>query len=259
MHTPPGYVGSDYLRLLESQLIEMKRKSYALMQIEQGHTVLDVGCGPGTDTIHLAHLVGQSGRVVGLDYDNEMIAKANQRALEEGVHGWVKHEQGDATSLLFSNATFDSCRSERLFQHLIYPERALFEMARVTKSNGWVAVLDTDWGTLSINSSDAELERRIVQATNEICFNNGFSGRRLLRLFRLQGLTDISIETLPYQVTDYSLGREVLVLERREAEVLSAGVVSQEELNRWHSDLDQMDREKSFFASLNLVLIAGRV
>lgn len=258
MNTPTGYVNSNYLRLLEDQLIEMKRKSYAHMNIEQGHAVLDVGCGPGTDTIHLAHLVGQSGEVVGIDYDPEMLAHANQRALEDGVSGWVRHQQGNATKLPFDDGQFDSCRSERLFQHLLFPERALFEMARVTKPGGYVVVLDTDWGTLSINSSLPEIERRLIQFSNEHCLNNAYSGRRLAQLFRWQGLEDVSVEVLPYQITDYELAREAIVLDRRETEALEAHVVTQDELDHWHDDLNELDRTSSFFASLNLVLVAGR-
>ena len=259
MNATTGYVGSDYLGLLEGQLMEMKRKSYARMQIQQGHTVLDVGCGPGTDTIHLAHLVGQSGEVVGLDYDDEMIASANQRAYQEGVSGWARHQQGNATSLPFNDAAFDSCRSERVFQHLLFPERVLFEMARVTKPNGWVVVLDTDWGTLSINSSMSDIEHRIVQFSNENCINNGYSGRRLPQLFRSQGLKNISVEVMPYPITNYALCREVIVLDRRENEALAAGVVTEAELNRWHEDLEELEHEESFFASFNLVLVAGRI
>lgn len=259
MNATAGYVGSDYLRLLEDQLIEMKRKSYTLMQIEQGHKVLDVGCGPGTDTIHLAYLVGSSGKVGGLDYDDEMIASANQRALEEGVSGWVKHQQGNATSLPFNDATFDSCRSERVFQHLLFPERVLFEMARVTKPNGWVVVLDTDWGTLSINSSMSDIEHRIVQFSNENCINNGYSGRRLSQLFRSQGLNNLSIEVLPYQTTNYALCREVILLDRRENEAIAAGIIAQDELECWRDNLEQLDHEESFFASFSLILVAGRV
>lgn len=259
MSIPKGYVGSEYLQLLEEQMMDFKRRSYARMNIQSGASVLDVGCGPGSDTIHLAQLVGTAGEVVGVDYDEDMVAQANQRALAAGLVDWVKHEQGNATSLLFPEARFDSSRSERLFQHLICPERALSEMARVTKPNGWVVVLDTDWGTLSINSSLSDIERRIVQYSNENCLNNGYSGRRLAQLFRWQGFRDISIEVFVYPITDYALGREVIVLDHRETEALAAGVITPDELNRWHEDLEQLEREESFLVCFNLVLAAGRV
>lgn len=259
MSIPKGYVDSEYLQLLETQMMGFKRKSYECMNIKFGDSVLDVGCGPGSDTIHLAKLVDRTGEVVGIDYDADMVALANQRALACGLGNLVKHKQGEATSLPFNDAYFDSSRSERLFQHLFYPEHALFEMARVTKPNGWVVVMDTDWGTLSINSSLPEIERRIIQFSNEHCLNNGYSGRRLAQLFHRYSLKDIFIETLPYQITNHALARKIFVLDKRESESLAAGVITKDELNRWNQDLDQLQQTESFFASLNLMLVAGRV
>ena len=35
--------------------------------------MLDLGCGPGSDTLSLADLVGDSGQVYGVDFDPEMV------------------------------------------------------------------------------------------------------------------------------------------------------------------------------------------
>jgi len=259
MSLPKGYVGTGYLQLLESQMMEFKQKSYARMKIQPGDSVLDVGCGPGSDTIHLAQHVGAMGEVIGLDHDPAMVAEANQRVFGAGLEGRVNHQQGNANSLPFPDARFHACRSERLFQHLLFPEQALFEMARVTKPGGWVVVLDTDWGTLSIHTFLPEIERRLIQFSNETCLNNGYAGRRLPQLFAAQGLRNISVEVLPYQITNYGLCRDVIVLDRREQEALAAGAIRQDELDQWHEDLEALDRNGGFFVSFNLVLVAGNV
>lgn len=259
MSIPKGYVGTEYLQLLESQMMDFKLKSYAHMNIQTGDSILDVGSGPGSDTIHLADWVGATGKVIGLDHDPAMVAEADQRALKAGLGCLVKHQQGNATSLPFPDAHFHACRSERLFQHLLFPEQALFEMARVTKKGGSVVVLDTDWGTLSIHTSLPQIERRVIQFSNETCMHNSYSGRRLPQLFAAQGLRNISVEVLPYQITNYTLCREIIVLDRREQEALAAGAIGQDELDRWHEDLEALDRDGGFFVSFNLVLIAGNV
>ena len=94
------------------------------MDIHKGHTVLDVGCGPGFDTVSLAKIVGSSGKVVGVDYDIEMIAQADKNAETTGVIEWCEHKLANATQLPFESDTFDSCRSESLFQHLLQPEKS---------------------------------------------------------------------------------------------------------------------------------------
>jgi hypothetical protein len=59
-------------------------------------------------------------------------------------------------------------------------------MARVTKPGGWVVVWDADWGTLSINTPEVELERRLVRVHAERELNNGYAGRQLYELFKRQ-------------------------------------------------------------------------
>jgi ubiquinone/menaquinone biosynthesis C-methylase UbiE len=51
----------------------------AFAQPRAGSTVIDVGCGCGATTIELARAVGPSGRVVGIDLSEPMLALATER------------------------------------------------------------------------------------------------------------------------------------------------------------------------------------
>lgn len=108
-----GYVNTQYLETTAVLLQEFKQRSYEWMQIQPGHVVLDVGCGPASDTVALARLVGSSGQVSGVDYDPEMIVEAEYRAMRAGVNNWVNHQQGSTDDLPYPSNHFDSCRSER--------------------------------------------------------------------------------------------------------------------------------------------------
>src|SRR5712692_6847571 len=108
---PKGYVDAAYLDLHKVLLDRAKKASYELLRLAPGHRVLDVGCGPATDTISLGRLVGPSGEVVGVDYDAEMIDEANRRAEVAGVGAWVQHRQADAAGLPFASNVFDAARS----------------------------------------------------------------------------------------------------------------------------------------------------
>jgi len=43
------------------------------MRIENGNSVLDVGCGAGADTLPMGKIVEKAGEVVGVDYDEESV------------------------------------------------------------------------------------------------------------------------------------------------------------------------------------------
>ena len=110
-----------------------KQRTYTWMRLQPGHTILDVGCGPGTDTLALAGLVGPSGQVVGVDADAAMVAEADRRAEQAGCGAWCRHQLADAMALPLETGVFDACRSERLFQHVHNPAAILAEIARVTR------------------------------------------------------------------------------------------------------------------------------
>jgi len=219
--------------------------------------VLDLGCGPGTDTIPLAQFVGLTGQVIGVDIDRQMIEIANKKAKEADVVDRVLHKHFDAESIPYDSGYFDSCHSERLFQHLLIPERTLSEMVRVTKSEGWIVVADTDHSTMTIDTPDVDIEWKLRRFRTEI-FKNGYIGRQLYRLFRQQNLADITIEIFPLFSTDYTLTRYIALLDEIETEAVVAGAITKEELKRWHKNPEQANEKGIFFSSVILVIIAGR-
>ncbi len=252
-----GSVDVPYLLKAAELLREPKNRTYELMRVQAGQRVLDVGCGPGIDTIALARLVRSTGEVVGIDYDEEMLATANEQAKEHNVSGWTRHHYSDATSLPFESGHFDSCRSERLFQHLPHPEQVLAEMVRVTKPGGRIVILDADWGTASVDTDETDVERRLARVHAEHCLHNGYSGRQLRRLLRQQNLSDIHIEMFSLVILDCEEWRGITRADQIEDEALKSRTVSPEEVERWKASLKQADIEGRFFGSVSGVLIAG--
>lgn len=258
MTTPKGYVDPEYLRVVGEYLDGFKQRTYTCMKIEAGHKVLDVGCGTGIDTLALSQLVGSTGEVFGVDYDRDMVAEAGQRAEKAGVSAWVRHKQADAASLPFETGHFDSCRSERLFQHLLNPAGALEEMARVTKANGWVVVLDTDGGSFGTDTSEVDVERRLARFLADNLGHNGYSGRQLYRLFKKQGLVNISLEVLPIIMTNFAFMKQVTLMDRMEKEALARQVITGAEFKRYQMDLEQADAQGVFFSYACMMLVAGQ-
>ena len=105
-----GYVDAAYLDTVQELLTDFKRLTHEQMRVRPGHKVLDVGCGPGADTIPLAAWVGTSGQVIGVDHDADMVAEAERRAQEAEVTAQVIHKRADAIALPFEPDYFDACR-----------------------------------------------------------------------------------------------------------------------------------------------------
>lgn len=251
-----GYVDAHYLELAAQIGRRDKERTWAMMQIAGGQRALDVGCGPGLDTVALAALVGPNGSVTGVDHDPAMVAAADTRAEAAGVTEWTHHQVAEATRLPFAAESFDACRSERLFQHLPQPDQALAEMIRVTRPGGLVVVMDTDYSTLTIASRETDIERRLARYTAER-LHSGYVARHLYGMFRRAGLLDVSVEVSPQPFLSYPLAR-LGWLDEVERLALAAGVVTEEALARWRADLEDAEQAGAFFASLNHILVVGR-
>lgn len=252
-----GYVDPDYLDTASRLLSPAKRRTYELMALQEGHRVLDLGCGPGSDTIALAGLVGETGHVHGVDFDSEMVVEANERAHAAGVAAQVVHQQADAASLPFDDDFFDSCRSERVFQHLSDPAAGLAEMIRVTRPGGRIAVLDSDYGSISIASEFPEIERRLAEHYCSV-MNSPFAARLVYRMFKGAGLDDVSVEAVPFIIDDVGVFSTVFLLDRSLREAEEAGRLTGDEVRQFRADLDQSAQIGGFLASVGQLLVSGR-
>ena len=53
--------------------------------IQEGDTVMDMGCGPGYFTIDMAKMVGPEGRVIAVDIQTKMFQRVRKKAQKHGV------------------------------------------------------------------------------------------------------------------------------------------------------------------------------
>lgn len=258
MDTTKGYVDTEYLQTTGNFLGKLKARTYSCMQIKEGDKVLDVGCGTGIDTMALSQFVGPKGQVYGVDYDPAMVLESENHAEKAGMNARVKHKHADAASLPFDAEYFDSCRSERLFQHLTDPVKALSEMVRVTKANGTIVVLDADWGSLSTDNPEVDVEQRLAHFFAEQMLNNGFSGRQLFGLFKKQGLQNITFEIYPIVVTNYGFWRQMVGADEIELKAVAENIITEIELHRYQVNLEQAEAEGRFFSYCCMTLVTGQ-
>jgi ubiquinone/menaquinone biosynthesis C-methylase UbiE len=110
----------------------------AEVPLRPGDSVLDLACGTGVLARLAAPRVAPTGRVVGIDLNEMMLAVARARSAEEGAS--ILWKQGDAAALPFRDAQFEAVLCQQGLQFIADKPRALREMTRVTVPDGFVAL-----------------------------------------------------------------------------------------------------------------------
>ena len=230
-----------------------KQHSFALLDLQPGRFVLDVGCGTGADARAMAQRVAPGGRVVAIDGSQTMIDTARKRA--EGCALPIAFQVADAHRLPYADDSFDASRADRIFMHLQSPAQALSEMLRVTRPGGQVLVYEVDFETVTVDLPDRVLTRKIV---NLWCdgFRNGWLGRHVPALFRQVGLDDVRITPATLWLR-YPLAMQMVgpaTVER----VCALGLLTPAEGEDWLQQLQQRYEAGLLFCTLTGFLVLGR-
>ena len=117
-----------------------RRAAAAAADVAAGDRALDCCTGTGDLAFELADRVTEAGEVVGLDFAEEMLALARQKAGERGTP--VRFVAGDALDLPFDDDHFDAATVAFGIRNVSDLDLGLAEMARVVRPGGRVVILE---------------------------------------------------------------------------------------------------------------------
>lgn len=234
---------------------EYKLKSYKLLKLGYGTTVLEAGCGLGDDAFRIAERIMPGGKVIGIDSSVEMINKARSNELLAKLQ--VEFIAGDIRSLPFPDNCFSRCRIDRTLQHIYQPEQAISELVRVLEPDGLLLAYDNDWGTFSVTSHDAETTRIIERLWCD-SFTNSWIGRNLSEYFILSGLSDIKTYPSTMVITDFETADKVYNIRQTVRKAVEADVISQARGSRWIEELIDRTRKGSFMGTVTAYTVVGK-
>jgi len=109
-------------------------------RLEPGETVLDLGSGAGLDSIIAGWQVGTAGRVIGVDLNPHMCAKAEAHAALAG--GAIDCRQGTMEDIPLPDASVDVVISNGVINLSFRKRRVIRDIHRVLKPGGRIAIAD---------------------------------------------------------------------------------------------------------------------
>ncbi|HEX6050191.1 MAG TPA: methyltransferase domain-containing protein [Gemmatimonadaceae bacterium] len=137
---------------------ELYREVASLMEASPGKEILVSGAGEGETSEWLAARTGAS--VTGVDVDEARVERAEARARGLKTPLALSYQHGQLDDLPHETNVFDAALAEPLVSAAKDPERAVAELARVTKPMGPVVLLELTWSSdLSESAREMLVER----------------------------------------------------------------------------------------------------
>lgn len=188
--------------------------------ISPGDTVLDLGSGAGNDAFIARALVGEAGRVIGVDMTEQMIEKARRNALTLGFSN-IEFRLGEIENLPVESSSVNVVISNCVLNLVPDKKKAFAEMFRVLKVGGHFSV------------SDIVLSRSLPQGIQEAaemyagCVSGAILKSEYLSLIKQAGFRNVAVKiekpiSLPKEVILRYLSQDATDEFEREGAAISS-------------------------------------
>jgi arsenite methyltransferase len=163
----------------------------ALIALEPGQTVLDLGSGGGIDVLLSAKRVGPTGKVYGLDMTDEMLALARNNQKKAGVSN-VEFLKGTIEAIPLPSNSVDVIISNCVINLSSDKDAVLREAFRVLKPGGRFAVSDV----VVRGEVPADVHRSVELWVG--CIAGALEDREYVTKLQRAGFTNVDVE--PWRV-----------------------------------------------------------
>ena len=225
------------------------------LNIGQGSSVIEAGCGNGAALSDIRAVVGPKGRIVGIDPTRAFIDIATRRAAQQAASS-VRYEVGDIRSMPFADAEFDAAFCEKVLIHAGPPKAALLEMARVTRRGGHVGAIE--WlPFFHVSSRDSAALDAFNAVFRKACFDYFVSGN-LARQFHAAGLRNLKTEAIlahTYSLDSHPFWRAFIVSQM--PMFVHVGLIEEAVAQTFLADIEELTKRNEFSASFIVQAAVG--
>jgi arsenite methyltransferase len=173
----------------------------ALLALEAGQTVLDLGSGGGIDVLLSARRVGPTGKVYGLDLTDEMLTLARENQRKAGATN-VEFLKGALEAIPLPDASVDVIISNCVINLSTDKDAVLREAFRVLKPGGRFAVSDV------VVRGDVPADVRRSMELWVVCIAGALEEQEYRDKLRAAGFAEVDVE--PWRVYDVDDARTFL-------------------------------------------------
>ncbi|MCB1868440.1 MAG: methyltransferase domain-containing protein [Gammaproteobacteria bacterium] len=213
-----------------------------------GERVLDVGSGPGFLAMEIGALTGPSGAVSGVDISHPLLEVARTQCSELP---WIEFHDADATSLPFTDASFDAVISTQVLEYVRDVDAALAEIHRVVRPSGRVIIVDTDWDSIVWHTSNRERMSRVLVAWKRHAADpylpRSLSNKLTRAGFHLESQQVIPLFNPGFESNTYSNR----VIDLIALFVTGCNEITRDEAEEWAQELRLAGSRGEYFFSLN--------
>jgi ubiquinone/menaquinone biosynthesis C-methylase UbiE len=243
----------QYLENAKKHTQSISEHSYKLLSVAKGQTILEFGCGSGYDVFEMAKLVGDSGKVYGVDIDLDTVEYVKSVSTYPNVFV----EQNIAQKLPYQNDFFDIIRLERVLQHVENADATVADLVRTLKKNGQLGVIETDWASLNFFSQHKDIERKITNFITEKAAANGLISRRIADIFVKEGLQQVRQEPYSLSIANYEQANDFIKLEDIIKKGYETDYLTAKDVELWNAEVQHRKEKGLFIMQTNFLIITG--
>jgi SAM-dependent methyltransferase len=247
---------------LHDDLREHQDWLLSFVNMPEGGTIVDLGCGNGSDLLALAaRYPDPAARFIGIDASQTAISSAATRAAGDPRVMLREHRLDDRVPL--ADGSVDAVYSHNLLECI--GDRAAFarEIGRILRPGGVAVIAHWDFDSQVLDGADKAAIRRLVHAFADwqqpwMEHADGWMGRRLWGTFAPTRLFDGTIHARVLTNTTFAPPWYGYARVQDFSSLVKRGLANEEDYRHVVTDLEDLSREGRYFYSITGYVYVGR-